>query len=253
MWKARFKKDMSSYNSNKADILAIGPHTAKQMLPTAGHLLDVTAWCFEQNTTKLVQSCFYHLITLKIIWSMISTFKKQRPFHKPGLLQQPFDLPEAKHQKPKKYWLTPDCTQGSCQAFKQKQEMWLCHSCFSLFTLLSSMFKNGIWRFYWLIFSIISDVLVVYMPVPTLFLKQTFIREPFLILTCVLMSFELFLFVHPIHLSSPTLYWFLSTFDLIKIILLWVWLNGTSQPMIGRELVNQTFINHSELGFYLAE
>ncbi len=73
-------------NSTKTEVLVIGSQQmAKQILPSAGPLVDcikpaaknLGIWFdsnlnFEQHTTKLVQSCFYHLRNISKIRSFFN-------------------------------------------------------------------------------------------------------------------------------------------------------------------------------------
>ena len=73
-------------NSSNTEIVVIGSqHIAKKIMPSAGSLLkhikpvakNLGFWFdsnlnFEQQTTKLVQSCFYHLRNISKIWSILS-------------------------------------------------------------------------------------------------------------------------------------------------------------------------------------
>ena len=88
-------QNLLQLNSSKTEILVIGSqHMAKQILPSAGSLFDnmKPMWqrilesgfdeklCFEQHTTKLVQSFFYHLRNISKIRSMPKV-KTQRSFY----------------------------------------------------------------------------------------------------------------------------------------------------------------------------
>ena len=73
-------------NDNKTEVLVFGPQQiTKQIMPSAGPLVDAIkpsarnlgVWfdgnlSFEQHTTKLVQSCFYHLRNISKIRSFLS-------------------------------------------------------------------------------------------------------------------------------------------------------------------------------------